>query len=83
MKNKQRYVDVILPLPVKGVFTYLTIEDDISIGKRVVVQFGARKLYTAIVKQVHNNKPDSYEIKPILVKIYLKNMQNKNIYKSS
>ena len=61
-----KYTDVILPLPVKGTFTYLTDQDDLQIGQRVVVQFGARKLYTALVKCIHDKKPDDYDAKRLL-----------------
>ena len=61
-----KYIDVILPLPLKGTFTYCTEQEDLVVGQRVVVQFGVRKLYTAIVKQVHDRKPSEYEAKPIL-----------------
>jgi len=59
------YIDVILPLPVKGVFTYCS-NDMLIIGQRVVVQFGARKLYTAVVCRVHQNCPTNYNPKDIL-----------------
>ena len=66
MLTIEKYIDVILPLPVKGVFTYYTYEDDLMLGQRVVVQFGLRKLYTALVKSIHDNKPTNYEAKPLL-----------------
>ena len=66
MFNSPRYIDVILPLPLKGTFTYQTDEDDLLVGQRVVVQFGARKLYTAIVQRIHNTKPVDYHAKPLL-----------------
>jgi len=62
-----KYIDVILPLPIKGTFTYsVEQEEDLLLGQRVVVQFGVRKLYTAIVKEVHNRKPIEYEAKAVL-----------------
>ena len=66
MSFLDKYIDVILPLPVKGTFTYLTEQDDLRIGQRVVVQFGARKLYTALVKCIHNKEPNGYKAKPLL-----------------
>ncbi|MEC7646038.1 MAG: primosomal protein N' [Bacteroidota bacterium] len=66
MLTDQKYIDVILPLPVKGTFTYCTDSDDLLVGQRVVVQFGARKLYTAIIKSIHDKKPIGYEVKPLL-----------------
>tara|TARA_B100000902_G_C27321187_1_gene924617 strand:- start:2299 stop:4728 length:2430 start_codon:yes stop_codon:yes gene_type:complete len=65
MNNSKLYVDVIIPLPLKGLFTY-SIDKDIDIGQRVIVQFGIRKLYTAIVYSIHNNKPKDYKVKSIL-----------------
>ena len=54
MNNVVKYVDVILPLPVEGFFTYKSDSGiSIDIGQRVVVQFGRRKLYTAIVVKVY------------------------------
>ena len=62
------YVDVILPLPLKGTFTYELSQDEfnkLEIGFRVAVSFGKRKVYTGIVNELHNIKPKSYETKPI------------------
>ena len=62
------YVDVILPLPLKGTFTYELSKyefDKLEIGFRVAVSFGKRKIYTGIVNELHSNKPESYETKPI------------------
>ena len=66
MFNQLKYIDVILPLPLKGAFTYCTEQEDLLIGQRVVVQFGVRKLYAAIIKEVHDRKPSEYEAKPLL-----------------
>jgi len=56
------YADVILPLPLQGSFTYLIPEEltgSIEPGMRVVVQFGAKKIYSAVVYKLHNNKPEN------------------------
>lgn len=67
MNSQIKYVDVVLPLPLKGTFTYsLRTGDEVEIGQRVVVQFGTRKLYTAVVIDVHENKPSLYKSKEIL-----------------
>ena len=67
MSNAVKYADVILPLPIQGSFTYLVAIDlDLDIGQRVVVQFGSRKLYTAIVLKIHNEKPKEYDAKELL-----------------
>lgn len=64
----KKYIDVILPLPLAGGFTY-SVPDDVSHnlqpGCRVVVPFGQRKFYTAIVYKVHSDKPADYEVKEI------------------
>ena len=45
------FVDVILPLPLQNTFTYEVPTEFSAIkkGMRVVVQFGQKKFYTAVV----------------------------------
>ena len=78
MNSQNIYVEVILPLPVEGSFTYSIpkSELEISVGQRVVVQFGTRKLYTAIVINVHTTKPTLYEAKDILAVLEETNVVN-------
>lgn len=62
------FVDVILPLPLAGSFTYAVpaqMQEKIGIGFRAIVPFGRRKYYTAIVKKLHNNKPQGFAVKEI------------------
>lgn len=64
-----KYADVILPLPLENSYTY-RIPDDLEKavipGCRVVVHFGKRRYYTAIVMEVHARIPDtSFETKEI------------------
>ena len=62
-----QYADVILPLPLQGVFTYaMPRESEIQpqVGSRVIVPFGSRKFHTAIVMRLHDETP-SYPTKPI------------------
>ena len=62
------FADVILPLPLQGTFTYKLTPDQsksLGIGHRVAVSFGKRKIYTGVIKYIHNQKPDISEIKPI------------------
>ena len=67
MLSNTKYAEVILPLPVKGSFTYAIAEEtNLSIGQRVVVQFGKRKIYTAIVLEIHDNRPKDTDIKELL-----------------
>lgn len=65
------FAEVILPLPLYSTYTYSVPETlaGLSIGCRVLVQFGWRKYYTAIVASLHFNKPDQYEVKEILAKL--------------
>jgi primosomal protein N' (replication factor Y) len=63
------YVDVILPLPVSGIFTYRVDGEHASLAKpgmRVTVQFGRKKNYTAVIHRIHSQKPEGYEVKSIL-----------------
>lgn len=62
------YADVILPLPLQDTYTYAIppeMTGSIRRGCRVVVQFGAKKVYTAIVIKIHDQKPAFDIIKPI------------------
>ncbi len=42
------------------------MEADLAVGKRVVVQFGKKKLYTGIIHAMHNLPPQHYQAKYIL-----------------
>ena len=60
-----QYADVILPLPLQGAFTYALpteMADKVQVGCRVIVSFGSRKFYTAIVVRLHDDTP-SYPTK--------------------
>lgn len=63
-----RYVDVILPRPLEGYFTY-AISDELStgvkLGIRVLVPFGSSKTCTAMAVRVHDEKPD-FDTKAVL-----------------
>ena len=64
-----KFVDVIVPLPLRGTFTYevpAEWEDDVRIGMRVVVPFGKKKLYTAIICLIHTHRPELYDTKEII-----------------
>ena len=57
MSNKLEYVDVIVPLSVNDTYQYaIEKSKKIQVGQRVVVQFGIKKQYTAIVVNVTNQK---------------------------
>ncbi|MDE6058226.1 MAG: primosomal protein N', partial [Muribaculaceae bacterium] len=62
-------IQVILPLPLQGTFTYGVpddVRDMVGIGTRVLVQFGRKKYYTAIVAGIDQTPPKSYEVKEIM-----------------
>lgn len=62
------FVDVILPLHIHDTYTYRVPQeynDAVRVGQRVVVQFGARRLYSAIVRRVHEHVPQ-YKVKYVL-----------------
>ena len=64
-----KYAEVILPLPVYGTFTY-SLDDEtaskVETGSRVLVQFGRKKHYTAIVTAIHSEAPKGFDVKPVL-----------------
>ncbi|MEQ8471836.1 MAG: primosomal protein N' [Marinoscillum sp.] len=64
-----RFLEVILPLPLPGTFTYSFSEvlyPNPSVGSRVIVQFGKRKIYTGIIYAVHEQSPKNYQPKEII-----------------
>ncbi|MCX6294856.1 MAG: primosomal protein N' [Bacteroidetes bacterium] len=68
MSRNTFFVDVILPLSVPNLYTYrvpFEWNDFIAIGKRVIVQFGKGKLYSALVRVIHENPPKQYSAKYI------------------
>ncbi len=63
------FVDVILPLYLPKLYTYRVSADlfnDVQIGKRVVIQFGKTRIFSAIVRSIHHKVPEAYEAKYIL-----------------
>ncbi len=63
------FIDVILPLALPKLYTYripAELNDDIGVGKRVVVNFGKTKLYTALIRNIKETPPRDYEAKYIL-----------------
>ena len=62
------YVDVILPLPLEGTFTYslpASLAGGVRLGVRVLVPLGKSKTYTAMAVRTHDVKPD-FETRDIL-----------------
>lgn len=67
--RKTLFVEVILPLAISINYTYRVpyeLNNAIVVGKRVVVQFGKSKLYTAIVANITELAPEKYEAKYII-----------------
>ncbi|MCZ4222292.1 replication restart helicase PriA [Pedobacter rhodius] len=63
------FIEVILPLSLAKNYTYrvpFDLNEQIEIGKRVVVQFGKHKIYTALISGITKNPPAAYEAKYIL-----------------
>lgn len=64
-----KYADVILPLPLENSYLYRIPEDmekAVVAGCRVIVHFGKRRYYTAIVMEVHERCPaTTFETKEI------------------
>lgn len=62
------FIEVVLPLSLAQTFTYEVNEAEfhyIQPGFRVAVPFGKSKIYTALVLEVHQNKPEKYDAKEI------------------
>jgi len=58
----QLFAQVILPLSLHNAYTYKVPEElapEIAPGKRVIVQFGARKYYAALVSSISGEKPEN------------------------
>jgi len=67
--RKTLFVEVILPLAISKNYTYrvpFELNDAVVVGKRVVVQFGKSKLYTAVIAAITGQAPEKYEAKYLL-----------------
>ena len=63
------FVEVILPLSLAKNYLYripFHLNDHIAVGKRVIVQFGKNKIYTALIKSISTTAPTVYEAKYII-----------------
>ena len=61
MSRTTLFADILLPLPVKGTFTYripYDLNEFVKEGQRVAVQFGRKKIYAGLIKKLHENVPD-------------------------
>jgi primosomal protein N' (replication factor Y) len=70
VQNQQPpYADIILPLAIHLYYTYTVpdrLQDKVFPGCRVTVVLGQRKIYTGIVRQLHNNPPEGIKLSEIL-----------------
>ncbi len=63
------FAEVILPLSIAKNYTYRVpyeLNNVVAVGKRVVVQFGKSKLYTAIIRLISTEAPERYEAKYLM-----------------
>lgn len=63
------YAQIVLPLNLKGSFTYKVPEElqsEIQAGMRVLVPFGGKKIYTGIVFELHDNAPENFVAKEVI-----------------
>lgn len=63
------FAQIILPLNLKGTFTYKVPEDlmnKIEVGMRVLIPFGGKKIYTGIVAELFDEFDDSFVPKEII-----------------
>ena len=68
-EETRQYAEVILPLPLYGTFTYnipANLTNKIGVGYRVIVPFGRKKYYTAIVSSLTPVAPKDFELKDIV-----------------
>lgn len=66
--NYPYVIEVVIPLPIDNTFDYLISESEfelISVGCRVVVSFGSKKLYTGIVLSKSKNVNIDFNLKEI------------------
>ena len=62
------FADILLPVPFES-FTYsvpASMEQDLSVGSRVLVELGKTKKYAGIVLRLHQSQPTGVQVKPIL-----------------
>ena len=58
--------DVVLPLPLAETYTYAlpaTFQEEVQVGCRLIVPFGVKKIYSAIVVAIHEVPPSSVRLK--------------------
>jgi primosomal protein N' (replication factor Y) (superfamily II helicase) len=69
MSGPDLYAQVILPLAVEGFYTYLVpeaLQKRIRPGSRILVSFGKKRIYSAIVHSLQKEPPEGFQPKTIL-----------------
>ncbi|MES2827569.1 MAG: primosomal protein N' [Bacteroidota bacterium] len=69
IERETLFIEVILPLSLAKNYIYRVpydLNDLVAVGKRVVVQFGKSKIYTALIKSISDHAPEVYEAKYII-----------------
>jgi primosomal protein N' (replication factor Y) len=69
MLDTTYFADVILPLALPQLYTYeipAHVLSECKPGKRAVVQFGKKKIYSALIRSMHTSKPEMYDTKEII-----------------
>jgi primosomal protein N' (replication factor Y) (superfamily II helicase) len=69
MNQDGTFAEVILPLALPKLYTYSVPVEYLHAarsGSRVIVQFGRRKIYSAVIRHIHHIKPEGYDTKDIL-----------------
>lgn len=63
------FIEVILPLSLSKNYIYrvpFDLNEHTAVGKRVIVQFGKNKIYTALIKSISQTAPALYQAKYII-----------------
>jgi primosomal protein N' (replication factor Y) len=69
MERETLFVEVILPLSLSKNYIYripFELNEYVAVGKRVIVQFGKSKIYTALIKSIQKTAPEVYQAKYII-----------------
>jgi len=69
IERETLFVEVILPLSLSKNYIYripFELNEYVAIGKRVIVQFGKNKIYTALIKSIQTTAPEIYQAKYII-----------------
>src|ERR1043165_6742059 len=63
-----QFADIIVPLNLPQVLTYgipAEMQEIVRAGMRVEVSLGKNKQYAGVIERLHNEQPETYQVKPI------------------